>query len=146
MNAEQVKAVCSQKRNELLNKYFGKLIHEAAHEMPGKIDESRYSLELPSQVENEYYEFLEKLLAELYPDNSKKLSDILDKRHHAVACTTNDVKQMEAAYKDAKTITLWERITKTNHEDVTYYKGLLQAYTEDLLSWMETDFLEDVCK
>lgn len=54
--------------------------------------------------------------------------------------------QLEKAYKDAKIITIWEKITKSNHEDVTYYKGLLKAYTEELLSWMEIDFVEDVCK
>lgn len=46
--------------------------------------------------------------------------------------------------KDATEITLWERITKSNHEDVTYYKGLLQEYTRDLLMVMREDFLEEI--
>ena len=38
----------------------------------------------------------------------------------------------------------WERITKSNHEDVTYYKGLLLEYTRDLLMVMCQDFLEEI--
>lgn len=34
-------------------------------------------------------------------------------------------------------------ITETNHKDVTYYKGLLQEYTRDLLMVMREDFLEE---
>lgn len=39
---------------------------------------------------------------------------------------------------------LWERITKSNHKDVTYYKGLLLEYTKDLLMVMRQDFLEEL--
>lgn len=38
----------------------------------------------------------------------------------------------------------WERITKTNHEDVIYYKALLLEYTRDLLLVMREDFLEEI--
>ena len=40
--------------------------------------------------------------------------------------------------------TLWERLTKTNHKEVTDYKGLLKRYTEELLMALRCDFLEDV--
>lgn len=58
--------------------------------------------------------------------------------------TEDDREAIDAAYKDAKRITLWERITKSNHEDVTYYKGLLLEYTKDLLMVMRHDFLEEI--
>lgn len=51
---------------------------------------------------------------------------------------------MSAAYKDATEQTLWERITRSNHKDVTYYKGLLQEYTRELLMVMRLDFLEEI--
>ena len=50
--------------------------------------------------------------------------------------------------RDAKTeaekVTLWEKITKSNHEDVAYYKGLLMEYTRSLLNISIEDFMEDL--
>lgn len=48
------------------------------------------------------------------------------------------------ALKEAQQQTLWEKITKTNHEDVTYYKGLLEEYTRELLFCMRHDFMEEL--
>ena len=58
--------------------------------------------------------------------------------------TDDDRELIDEAYKDAIEKTLWERITKSNHKDVTYYKGLLQEYTRDLLMVMREDFLEEI--
>ena len=58
--------------------------------------------------------------------------------------TADDRELIDVAHKDATKQTLWERITKTNHKDVTYYKGLLQEYTRDLLMVMREDFLEEI--
>ena len=58
--------------------------------------------------------------------------------------TEDDREAINAAYKDANRITLWEKITKSNHEDVTYYRGLLYEYTKDLLMVMRLDFLEEI--
>lgn len=48
------------------------------------------------------------------------------------------------AYADAQRQTLWERIIKSNHKEVTFYKGLLQEYTKELLITMRFDFLEEI--
>lgn len=58
--------------------------------------------------------------------------------------TDDDREGVDAAYKDASTITLWERITQSNHEDVTYYKGLIFEYNKDLLLVMRHDFLKEI--
>lgn len=58
--------------------------------------------------------------------------------------TTDDCEAVEEALKDAEEQTLWERITKTNHKDVTYYKGLLEEYTRELFLVMREDFLEEI--
>lgn len=142
MNKDTIQLRCDQKRAELLDMYFGNIVHEAAHEMPETVDESRYSMELPAKVEAEYRSFLRELLAEVAPD--KDIDVILDKRYWSVTFTEDDRQQLEKAYKDAKIITVWEKLTKSNHEDVTYYKGLLKEYTEELLKWMEIDFMEDM--
>lgn len=58
--------------------------------------------------------------------------------------TDDDRELIDEAHKDAAEQTLWERITKSNHKDVTYYKGLLKEYTRDLLMVMREDFLEEI--
>lgn len=140
---DNILAKCDQKKAELIRKYFSNLVHEAAHSMPETIDEAKYPMTLPAQIEAEYRAFLAELLQEVAPE--KSIDTILNKHQFSVTFTEDDREQLEKAYKDAKIITIWEKITKSNHEDVTYYKGLLKAYTEELLKWMEIDFIEDVC-
>ena len=57
---------------------------------------------------------------------------------------TDDREAIDHAYKDATRRTLWEKNTKSNHKDVTFYKGLLKEYTEDLLMCMRFVFLEEI--
>lgn len=108
------------------------IIHEAAHEMPETVDGSRYSMELPAKVEAEYRSSLKDLLAEVA--SGKDIDVILDKHYLSVTFTEDYRQQLEKAYKDAKIITVWEKLTKSNIEDVTYYKDLLKEYTEDFLN------------
>lgn len=58
--------------------------------------------------------------------------------------TDDDWEGLETAYRSAEQRTLWERITKSNHKDVAYYKGLLYNYTKDHLMVMCIDFLEEI--
>lgn len=132
------------KKRRTNNQYFGNIVYEASRVMPEEIDEQKYSIELPQRVAYEYFEFLNGILKELYPNDEKDITIILDKAKLALDCLKNDKDQLESAYRDAKIITLWEKITKTNHEDVTYYKGLLKVYTEEILKWMGIDFVEDI--
>ena len=69
---------------------------------------------------------------------------VLEEQKLRKLMTDDDREMIEPAYKEATERTLWERITKSNHEDVTYYKGLLQEYTRDLLMVMRHDFLEEI--
>ena len=69
---------------------------------------------------------------------------VLEEQKLRKLMTDDDREGIDAAYKDASTITLWEKITKSNHEDVTYYKGLLLEYTKELLMIMRIDFLEEI--
>lgn len=58
--------------------------------------------------------------------------------------TEDDREGIHHAYEDATRRTLWECLTKTNHKDVTFYKGLLEEYTRELLLCLCCDFIEDV--
>lgn len=142
MTNEQITKLCKEKEQELLNKYFGNLVHEAAIEQPETIGE--YTKDLPLKVEAEYRAFLEELWKDAAPDELKGTPLVLEEQLLRRLMTESDWQGIEAAYKDAQEQTLWERITKTNHNDVTYYKGLLLEFTRNLLMVMRTDYLEEI--
>lgn len=136
-NESNIEILCKEKEQELLNKYFGNLANEAAKVLPETIGE--YTKDLPLKVEAEFRKYLVELWKE-YSDQPL----VLEEQKLRWLMTEDDREAIDAAYKDAKRITLWERITKSNHEDVTYYKDLLLEYTKDLLMVMRLDFLEEI--
>ena len=115
---------------------------EAAIERPKTIGE--YTKDLPSKIEREYFAFLE----DLWKNNTQgehKISDlVLEEKKLRGLMTENSFEMIEEAYKNAIEQTLWEKITKSNHEDVAFYKGLLHKYTQDVLMLMRKDFLEEI--
>lgn len=139
---KKITTLCKEKEQELLDKYFGNLVHEAAIARPETIGE--YTKDLPLKIEGEYRTFLERLWRDYAPDGLKGTPLVLEEQKLRKLMTDDDREGIEEAYKDATTITLWEKITKSNHEDVTYYKGLLLEYTKDLLAIMRIDFLEEI--
>ena len=142
MNKEIVEKYCKEKESQLLDEYFGNLVKEAAVERPETIGE--YTKDLPLKIESEYRAYLEDLWKEYAPDNLKGTPLVLEEQKLRKLMTDDDREGVDAAFKDATEQTIWERITKTNHKDVTYYKGLLQEYTHDLLMVMREDFLEEI--
>jgi hypothetical protein len=142
MTNEQITKLCKDKEQELLNKYFGNLVKEAAIEQPETIGE--YTMDLPLKIELEYKAFLEELWLEVAPEEFKGQPLVLEEQQLRKLLTEGDLQKLEDAYKAATEQTLWERITKTNHNDVTYYKGLLLEFTRDLLMVMRTDYLEEI--
>jgi len=142
MKNEQITHLCWEKERELLDKYFGNFVREATIERPETIGE--YAKDLPLKIEAEFKAFLEELWKEVAPKSLKGTPLILEEQKLRKLITDDDREGIEVAYKDAINQTLWERITKTNHKDVTYYKGLLLEYTRDLLMVMRNDFLEEI--
>ncbi len=142
MTANEIEKNCKRQEQKLLDKYFGNLVQEAAIEQPETIGD--YTKDLPLKIEEEYFQYLKGLWAEINPDKSKSLESILDKRHISMLMTDDDREGIHYAYEDATRRTLWERLTKTNHKDVTFYKGLLEEYTRELLLCLRCDFIEDV--
>ena len=142
MNHKTVENLCNEKAEILLNKYFSNLVKEASIDCPETIGE--YDLELPLRIEAEYREFLQELWSEIAPNDKRTINDLLDKKDLRDMMTEDDREGISYAYRNAQQRTLWERITKTNHKDVTYYKGLLEEYTRELLFCMKCDFLEEV--
>lgn len=142
MNKSQVEKLCSEKINFLLKKYFGNLVKEAAIDCPETIGD--YDLELPLRIEVEFRSFLEELWRENASDDKRTIVELLYKKELRDKMTEDDREGIAYAYRNAQRRTLWERITQTNHKDVTYYKGLLEEYTRELLFCMKHDFLEEI--
>ena len=135
---EEIAKLCKEKELDLLDKYFGNLDKEAIIERPETIGE--YEKELPLKIEAEFKEYLLGIWKEINLDKEcvfeeQKLRELM---------TEDDREDIEYAYKDAVEQTIWERITQTNHKDVTYYKVLLKEYTQELLMCMRLDFLEEI--
>ena len=142
MNKSQVEKLCSEKIDFLLKKYFGNLVKEAAIDCPETIGD--YDLELPLRIEAEFRSFLEELWRENASDDKRTIDELLDKKELRDKMTEDDREGIAYAYRNAQRRTLWERITQTNHKDVTYYKGLLEEYTRELLFCLRHDFLEEI--
>lgn len=142
MTLQQIDTQSRDKANELLEKHFGKLIEEAAVDQPEEIGD--YHLGLPRQIEAEYYAYLKDLWTEIAPKGSPSFEEIIDKQYLSDRLTEDDREAIKFAYDDAIRRTILERINKSNHKDVTFYKGLLKRYTKDLLTALRCDFIEDV--
>lgn len=134
---DNLESIIIKKEKEILEKYFGNLNKEAAVIRPETIE--GYSKDLPLKIESEFRGYLTELW--------KGYSDmplILEEQKLRRIMTENDREAIDEAYEKAKRITLHERITQSNHRDVTYYKGLLYKYTKDLLMVTRIDFLEEI--
>lgn len=142
MENEQIERLCKEKEQELLDRYFGDLVKQAAKERPETIGE--YTKDLPLKIENEFKAYLEFLWKKYAPEEYKGKPLVLDEQKLRKLMTDDDRELINEVHKNATEQTLWERITRSNHSDVTYYKGLLEAYTRDLLMVMREDFLEEI--
>ena len=139
---EHIERICIEKANSLLATNFGGLVKEAVVDQPEFIGD--YDLELPLRIEAEYLKFLGELWSEIAPNDTRTIDDLLDKKELREKLTFDDREIIAKAHHNAQQRTLWERITKTNHRDVTYYKGLLEEYTRELLFCMRHDFMEEI--
>lgn len=130
----KVEKLCKQKEQELLDKYFPKGVMASASETIGE-----YTKDLPLKIEAEFKEYL----TELWKEYSATPL-VLEEQKLRWMMTESDREAVDEAYKNATRITIRERITKTNHKDVSQYRRLLYEYTKDLLMIMRIDFLEEI--
>ena len=142
MESEEIRNLCKQQEQLLIDKYFSALVSDAADRRPETIED--YSKELPLTIAYEYRTFLEGLWHEHAPREMRHTPLVLEEEKLLRLMTEGDQEAVDDAFRKATEQTLWERMTKSNHRDVTYYKGLLQEYTRDMLMVMREDFLEEI--
>lgn len=139
---ESVEIICNKKIEELIEEYFGNLVKEAAIEQPETIGD--YSLDLPLTIENEFKTFLEELWKEVAPDDLKGTPLVLEEQKLRELSTKSSRENLNLAYEKAMKCNVWERMTQSNHKDVSYYKFMLRDYTRELLTVMRLDFMEEI--
>lgn len=137
-----IEEICLQKQQELIDKYFSHLSHDIVTGEPETIGE--YTTDLPLKIEEEYRQFLEILWLQYAPEEMKGQPLVLEEQKLRWLMTEDDREAVDEAFENANRITLWERITKSNHKDVVHYKALLREYTQELLMVMRLDFLEEI--
>ena len=69
--------------------------------------------------------------------NAKKVIELAKARYE---------EDLVAAENEARKVSAWEKLTTSNHKDVTHYVGLLKDCTEDILKGLMDDFLLDAEK
>ena len=143
MDKKDIYKKCTGKAEELLDKYYHNYLLDAAVLRP-EILEPEYNLELPRKVEAEFNQFLAILWKELTPQSGKTYEAIMNQHLNMAMSDAEYIPHLKKAKAEAEKNTLWEKITKTNHEDVTHYKGLLIEYTQKVLDNMIEDFIEDI--
>lgn len=142
MTNEQIEKLCKEKEQELLKEHFGNLVIEAAIDRPETI--GKYVRDLPLKIAIDYCAYLKELWVKEVPEGMNGAPFVLEERMLRKLKTRDDREMVDYAYEDAVERTLWERITQSNHKDVTFYKGLLEEYTIDVLMVMRHDFLEEI--
>ena len=142
MTKSEIEPRCRQKADELLEKYFPNFIREAALDKPETLSVD-YNDQLPGKVEDEFRAWLAGVWAETEHKSSRSFGDIMDRHLSMTSVDAEFVPLLEKARKEAERITVIEKLKKSNHQQVTYYKGLLRQYSQELLKTMIKDFVEE---
>lgn len=143
MDSIAIENRCCNMAEDLLEKYFPNFVCDAAQTRPEELG-GQYSDALPHQVETEFRDYLSGVWKEISPEGGKTFEEIMSRHLEMSMVDAEYVPCLKEARADAEQITLWEKITQSNHRDVTYYKGLLRQYTRELLMLNIKDFMEDV--
>lgn len=143
MDKASIELRCRKRANELLDQYFPNFIQEAAVDRPEQLAPV-YNDELPGLVEDKFRGWLSDLWMEITPPGSKPFDEVMNLRKSMMLVDASYAPLLKEAREKAEKITLLEKITRSNHEQVTYYKGLLKQYTEELLDTMIKDFMGDI--
>ena len=135
MQSDAIKIQCWSKLEELLKKHFPSTSSEVL--------DARYTLDYPLKVATEMKEFLADLWNTEGVQPGKAFEDIMGAGRLNTITYESYLDMLKAAQKEALKITLWEKITHTNHEDVMVFQSILKSCTRDILELMVKDFLNE---
>ena len=135
LNDEAIKIQCWNKIDELIEKHFSGTASEVL--------DPRYTLDYPLKVAAEMKDFLADLWKTAGQQSGKAFEEIMGAGRLNNITYESYLDMLKAAQKDALKITLWEKITHTNHEDVMIFQSILKSCTREILELMVRDFLNE---
>ena len=142
MDKLSIERICREYAKALLDEYFPNFAREAAYDRPEKLS-IQYNDQLPHKIAEEFRIRLFDLWIQNRPIGGKTFDEVMNLKRSIEMVDASYVPQLEGARKEAEKITFVELITKTNYKDVTFYKGLLKQYAEELLDVMTKDFIAE---
>ena len=140
-----IDSLCWEKYTSLLTETFGDTASTAAHDRPETLSQ-KFTPSLPGEVADAYRLFLSGLWEKYAPKDAPAFYEIMNATKNMELARARYAEDLEAAHADALKVSAWEKITATNHKDVTHYVGLLKDCTEDILKALMDDFLMDAEK
>lgn len=145
LTINQIDSLCWEKYTSLLKEHFGNLAETATYERP-ESPAPHYTLDLPGRLADQYRDFLQGLWKENAPKDAPTFKEIMNAKKITELAKARYEEDLVAAEKEALKVSAWEKLTTTNHKDVTHYLGLLKDCTEDILKGLMNDFLMDAEK
>ena len=132
---DAIKIRCWNKIDELLKEHFASTSSEVL--------DPRYTLDYPLKVAAEMKDYLADLWATEGHQSGKAFEDLMGAGRLNNITYESYLDMIKAAQKEALKITLWEKITHTNHEDVMIFQSILRSCTREILELMVKDFLNE---
>ena len=142
LTINQIDSLCWEKYTSLLKEHFGNLAETAAYERPEAIS-PQYTLFLPEMIADQYRDFLQGLWKENATKDAPAFEEIMNAKKITELAKARYEEDLVSAEKEARKVSVIEKLTASNHKDVTHYVGLLKDCTEDILKGLMEDFLMD---
>ena len=135
---DQYVVQCWAKIDELLERHFPEISPDE------EVLDSQLNINLPLEVATEMKDFLSVLWAEMgQKGTGKTFEEIMGAGRLNELTYESYLDLLKKAEKDALNITIWEKITKTNHEDIVAFRSILRSCTREILKLMVKDFLNE---
>lgn len=139
MDKQEINQLCRLKIQELLDKNFGIIAQDETIE---QLDE-KYPIDLPETLITEFKAFLQTIIDKLIP-NKKGLDTYLNTHSFSLLSGEKYKVEYETYYKKAHEITIYEKVTNSNSNDIAKYKYALYKYVETVLFSIKEDFVYDL--
>lgn len=139
MNKQQINVMCRQKIEEILDQNFGILAQDESLDQLSV----KYPKDLPERLISDFRNYLQSIL-DANPNNQTKIDELINAHTVTIASAQKYKDEYELYYGKALEVTLFEKLTNTNKNDVAKYKYALYKYTETILYSMKDDFIFDL--
>lgn len=135
MLSDTIRQQCWAKYNQLLDTHFT--------DDPRNTEflSGSYTIDLPLLIAAEMRNYIDALWEA--NGDGRSLNDLMGAGRLTRITYESYLDRLRETMQDALQITLWEKITNTNYQDVAVYKGILKECTKEILETMITDFLNE---